>query len=103
MPNQTELIAPSTTARDSDEITLSAGETVTLITNAKIGDEPITLECKAGANWQAIKEQSDPGVSVHGSMAQISASNNIRQIHGPVTFRAIKPVTDTAVGVWLDR
>lgn len=100
--SQSELISPTTAAAASAQQTLAAGVSVTLITDAATGDEPITLECKAGANWVAIKEQADPGVQVHGSIVQISASNNVRQVHGPVTFRAIKPATDKAVGVWLE-
>lgn len=99
---QTALINPTTGTESSAEQYIASGDVVTLITDAAIGDDPITLECKAGTNWMAIKEQADPGVQVHGSIAQISASNNTRQIHGPVTFRVVKPVTAKPVGVWLE-
>lgn len=99
---QQVLIEPTKAAAISEEMQLAAGSASTLLTDAPPGEEPLTIEFLAGGSWHILTEQVSPAAQVHGSFAQLSHSNNVRQLTGPITVRVQKPETTKPVGLWLE-
>lgn len=90
----TQALAPTTAADTSVTFTLADGQSTHIHTSGLISPERINIEIDQGGAFKAMV--------LDGSPQQITASNNIRRITGPGTFRVNKPATAAAVGIYRD-
>jgi len=89
---QSTILASGTTAADSTDIVVAAGDSVTVGVFSASGGDYLSADFSV--------RQVTPGALI--TLGQLNSQYRSTQLNGPGTFKVSRPVLTTAFGVFLD-